>query len=82
MRFARAAHVAMLVALVGFGLISELRLPYYAGLAVIAVCLLYEHRLAGRGDPVSVNVASLRVNGIISVIFLVAVIMAIATKGS
>jgi 4-hydroxybenzoate polyprenyltransferase len=67
----------MLVALTVFGLISGLGWPYYAGLAVIAGCLVYEHCLAGKGDPVSLNVASLRVNGVISVVFLVSVIAGI-----
>jgi 4-hydroxybenzoate polyprenyltransferase len=74
LRFARWAHAVMWAVLVGFGLISDLRLPYYAGLAVIGAGLVYEHWLAGRGDPVSVNVASLRVNGVISVVFLVSVV--------
>ena len=73
LRFARWAHGAMWVALVGFGLISGLGWAYFAGVMIIAVCLVYEHRLARRGDPVSVNAAALRVNGVISVIFLMAV---------
>jgi len=81
LRFARWAHAAMWLALAGFGLIAGLGWPYYAGLAVIAICLVYEHRLAAKGDPVSVNVASLRVNGVISVVFLVAVVTAVATNG-
>lgn len=75
LRLARVAHAVMWLALLGFGLISGMRLPYYIGLAVVAVCLVYEHRLARKGDPVSVNVASLRVNGVISVVFLAAVIV-------
>jgi 4-hydroxybenzoate polyprenyltransferase len=74
LQFARWAHAVMVVALAGFGLISGMRLPYYAGLAVIGGCLVFEHRLARRGDPVSLNVASLRVNGVISVVFLGAVV--------
>jgi len=73
LRFARWAHGAMWAALVGFGLISGLRWAYFAGVMIIAACLVYEHRLARRGDPVSVNAAALRVNGVISVIFLMAV---------
>jgi 4-hydroxybenzoate polyprenyltransferase len=80
LRFARAAHMVMLALLLGFGLISGLNWPYFAGLGLIAVCLVYEHHLAGKGDPVSVNVASLRVNGVISVIFLVAVIVAVVCR--
>ena len=74
LRFARWAHGVMWVTLVGFGLISGLRWAYFAGLVIIAGCLVYEHRLARRGDPVSVNAAALRVNGVISVIFLMAVV--------
>ena len=33
---------------------------------------------AGKGDPVSVNIASLRVNGVISVVYFVAVVAAVA----
>jgi 4-hydroxybenzoate polyprenyltransferase len=77
LRVARVAHAVMVAALAGFGLISELRWPYYAGLAVIAGLLVFEHRLALRGDPVSVNVASLRVNGVISVVFVLGVIAGI-----
>ena len=71
---AKIAHGAMVTMLLEFGLISGMRLPYYAGVAVIAGCLVYEHRLAGKGDPVSVNASSLRVNGVISVVFLAAVL--------
>ena len=81
LRFARWAHGVMWLALVGFGLISGLRWAYWAGLVIIAVGLVYEHRLARRGDPVSVNAAALRVNGVISVVFLAAVITAVASNG-
>lgn len=74
LRFARWAHGVMWVMLVGFGLISGLRWAYFAGLVIIAAGLVYEHRLARRGDPVSVNAAALRVNGVISVVFLLAVV--------
>jgi 4-hydroxybenzoate polyprenyltransferase len=75
LRFARWAHAVMWLALAGFGLIAGLGWPYYAGLVVIAGCLVYEHRLAAQGDPVSLNAASLRLNGVISVVFWVAVVL-------
>ena len=75
LRFARWAHLVMWLTLAGFGLISDLHGAYFAGLVMIAACLIYEHRLARRGDPVSVNVAALRVNGVISLIFLAAVVV-------
>ena len=74
LRFARWAHGVMWVTLAGFGLISGLRWAYFAGLVIIAAGLVYEHQLARRGDPVSVNAAALRVNGVISVVFLLAVV--------
>jgi 4-hydroxybenzoate polyprenyltransferase len=80
LRLARLAHAVMWLTLLGFGLISGMRLPYYIGLAVVAVCLAYEHRLASKGDPVSVNAASLRVNGVISVVFLTAVIVDVVVR--
>jgi 4-hydroxybenzoate polyprenyltransferase len=73
LRVAQAAHAVMAVALLAFGLISGMRLPYYVGLAVIAICLMWQHFLARKQDPVSLNVAFFRLNAIISVVFLVAV---------
>jgi 4-hydroxybenzoate polyprenyltransferase len=73
LRVAQAAHAAMWGALLGFGLISGMRLPYYGGLALIAVCLAWQHFLARKQDPVSLNMAFFRMNAIISVVFLAAV---------
>jgi 4-hydroxybenzoate polyprenyltransferase len=73
LRLAQLAHLVMAVVLVGFGLISGLRLPYYVGLTVIVVCLVAQHRLARNRDPVSLNVAFFRMNAIISMVFLLAV---------
>ena len=81
LRFAQLAHGVMWVTLVGFGLIAGLHWAYFGGLVMIAVGLTYEHRLAQRGDPVSVNVAALRVNGVISVLFLLAVVADVASHG-
>ena len=73
LRVAQASHAVMAVTLLAFGLISGMRLPYYVGLAVIAICLMWQHLLARKQDPVSLNVAFFRMNAIISVVFLVAV---------
>jgi 4-hydroxybenzoate polyprenyltransferase len=73
LRVAQAAHAVMAITLLAFGLISGMRLPYYVGLTVIAVCLTWQHFLARKQDPVSLNVAFFRMNAIISVVFLAAV---------
>ena len=75
LRVAWASHAVMAVTLLAFGLISGMRLPYYVGLAVIAICLMWQHLLARKQDPVSLNVAFFRMNAIISVVFLVAVVL-------
>lgn len=72
---ARAAHAAMAGTLLAFGLISEMALPYYVGLALVALCLTWQHFLARKQDPVSLNVAFFRMNAIISVVFLAAVML-------
>ena len=75
LRVAQVAHGMMAVGLGGFGLISGMGLPYYAGLTVIVACLMAQHRLARKQDPVSLNVAFFRMNAIISVVFLAAVMV-------
>jgi 4-hydroxybenzoate polyprenyltransferase len=78
LRFALAAHAMMVAALLGFGLISGMRVPYYVGLVIIITCLGVEHRLAQDRDPASVNVAFFRMNALVSVVLLMAVILDVA----
>ena len=78
--FARLAHAVMGVALLGFGLISNRRVPYYVGLSIIGLCLVVQHVVARKRDPVSLNVAFFRMNAIISVVFLGAVVADVAMK--
>jgi 4-hydroxybenzoate polyprenyltransferase len=75
LQVARAAHAVMAVLLLAFGLISGLRVPYYIGLGVILVCLVRQHVLARRRDPISLNVAFFRMNAVISAVFLGAVVV-------
>ena len=74
LHFAQLAHAVMAALLLGFGLISQMGWPYYAGLIVIAVCLVNQHRLARNQDPVSVNAAFFRMNAVISVVLLAAAV--------
>ena len=74
LRFARWAHAMMAALLLGFGLISQMGWPYYAGWTAIAACLVYQHRLARNQDPVSVNAAFFRMNAVISVVLLASVV--------
>jgi 4-hydroxybenzoate polyprenyltransferase len=78
--FARLAHAAAWVLLVGFGLISGLRAPYYVGLAVVLVCLLWQHCLARRPDERSLQTAFFRMNATISVVLWLAVATDVAWR--
>lgn len=80
LRFASAAHAVMAAWLLAFGLISDLRVPYYFGLAVILVCLVGQHVLARKQDPVSLNTAFFRMNAVISAVFLVGVVVDVAWR--
>jgi 4-hydroxybenzoate polyprenyltransferase len=74
LRAAFLAHVLMWLLLAGFGLLAGFRVAYVVGLIVILVCLLLEHWLAWRRSLKWVHVAFFRLNALISVVFLVAVL--------
>lgn len=80
LRVARVAHAVMVLALLAFGLISHMWMPYYAGLSIIALCLIVQHVVARKRDPVSLNVAFFRMNAVISVVFLGAVLIDVTMK--
>jgi 4-hydroxybenzoate polyprenyltransferase len=80
LRMAQAAHGVMAVLLLAFGLISHLRVPYYFGLATILICLVAQHVLARKQDPVSLNAAFFRMNAIISAVFLLAVVADVVSR--
>lgn len=73
--FARVAHGLMAATLLGFGLISQMRMPYYIGLAVIFTCLVIEHWLARKQDVASLNAAFFRMNAAIGLVLLVSVVV-------
>ena len=56
-----------------FGFFAGLGWPYYAGLALIAVALVYEHRIAARRDVDAINQAFFHSNAIVGLIFVVAI---------
>ncbi len=80
LRVAQAGHAVMAVTLLAFGLISGMRWPYYGGLMAIVICLMWQHFLARKQDPVSLNAAFFHMNAIISAVFLVAVVVAVVLR--
>jgi 4-hydroxybenzoate polyprenyltransferase len=75
-RGARVFHVAavLLLASVGLGLGSDVF--YWLGVAAVAALLVYEHSLIRPGDLRRLDAAFFTVNGVISVVFFVFVVLA------
>jgi 4-hydroxybenzoate polyprenyltransferase len=75
------AHMLMFGFLVGFGLLSRFRLPYFAGLAIILASLVLEHWLARRRSLKWIDTAFFRLNALISVVFLAVVVTEVVFPG-
>ena len=65
-------HAIVLAFLATFGYVAGLGVFYYAGVAVVGVLLIYEHTLVSPNDLSRVNEAFFTVNGLISVLLLIA----------
>ena len=73
---ARVFHAAALVALAGVGLIGDLHPLYWIGWIIIALLLVWEHRLVRADDMSRIGVAFFNMNGVISVIYLATIVAA------
>ena len=65
----RLCHTLSVMGFAGFGILSQLGIGFWAGWAVLAGLLLYEHRLVGPGRLDKIDKAFFTVNGWISVSF-------------
>ena len=77
------AHLIMWGLLVAFGFLLRVRFDllgfaYFAGMALILVCLLLEHWLARKRSLKWIHFAFFRLNALISVIFLVATVVEVS----
>jgi 4-hydroxybenzoate polyprenyltransferase len=68
--FARAMHVVMVALLAWLAWSFHLAWPAWAGIAVVAALLAYEHSLVKPNDLTKMNAAFFTVNGYISLLFL------------
>jgi 4-hydroxybenzoate polyprenyltransferase len=71
LRIASALHAIMILLLIGLGLTMPLGPIYYSGLLVVALLLIYEHRLIRPDDLSKVNIAFFQVNIVISIGLLI-----------
>jgi 4-hydroxybenzoate polyprenyltransferase len=72
---ARLSHVATIAFLVAAGLGLSVGVLYWLGVAAVALLLLYEHSLVRPGDLRRLDAAFFTMNGVISVVFAVFVIL-------
>lgn len=73
LHLAQSLHVAVLVALITFGVTAKLGAIYYSAMILVAAALVYEHRSARRLDVAGVNRAFFQSNAFVSAVFLIAV---------
>jgi 4-hydroxybenzoate polyprenyltransferase len=66
---ARVLHVATVLLLAAAGVMLDVGLPYWIGVAALAALLAYEHSLIRPGDLRRLNAAFFTVNGIVSLTF-------------
>lgn len=77
MSVAFLSHLFMWGVLVVFGGLCRFRLTYWIGMILILALLLLEHLIARRRDPASINLAFFKLNGVLSVTFLVVTLLEI-----
>ncbi len=66
--FAKVLHGVAVLALLGFGWGAHLGAWYYAGVAIGAAVLAWEHQLVKPGDLSRLNAAFFNANGVVSVV--------------
>lgn len=77
---ARAFHALAFAAMVAVGVAAELHGVYWAGLAVVASVLVWEHRVVRADDLSRVGAAFLNANGVISVLYFGVVLAALVIQ--
>ncbi|MBQ9377310.1 MAG: UbiA family prenyltransferase [Schwartzia sp.] len=70
LRLASSAHAACIVCFVLVGLMTALSWPYYVGVLIAAMTLVYQHRIVAPYDFTSLTQAYFMRNGIVSVAML------------
>jgi 4-hydroxybenzoate polyprenyltransferase len=76
---ARALHVATVALLVWAGVELEVGVFYWLGVCAVAALLGYEHAIVSPGDLRRLNTAFFTLNGVISIVFFVFVLLDVAS---
>lgn len=70
-QIARAMHVLSILLFISLGAMMHLHWPYFIGVAIAAVTLIYQHRIAGPTDFSRVTQVYFMRNGIVSIAIFV-----------
>ncbi len=81
LRFSQLMHIATVAFLVWFGSLAGMSWLWYAGVAVVAVALGYEHSLVKPNDFSRVNRAFFTVNGFVGLALLCFAVADLASRG-
>jgi 4-hydroxybenzoate polyprenyltransferase len=73
--FAKSLHGLAVLALLAFGWGAQLGAWYYAGVALGAAVLAWEHQLVKPGDLSRLNAAFFNANGVVSVVVFVGALL-------
>lgn len=74
-RLVRPIHLLAVACYTGFGIAAGMQSAFYVGVGLVAVILVYEAWLLRRGDLTKINLAFFNLNGYVSVIFAVSVLL-------
>ena len=77
LQMAAASHIVAILLMISVGLFVGLIWPYWLGLVLMALLLIYEHSLVNPNDLSKLSIAFFNVNGYISVVVFVATFTAV-----
>lgn len=80
LKLSSISHVITVLLLVILGLFSDLGWPYWIGLVIVAVLLVWEHRMVHPNDLTNIDMAFFNINSYISVTLFLAILTAIYIK--
>ena len=69
LRLSRLLHVAMVAIISYVGVTLNMNWIYWAGVALVVACLIYEHSLVWGGRLEKVDMAFFTMNGVVSLVF-------------
>lgn len=75
LRIAKALHVVTVSALLALGLCMKLGVVFFAGVVLVGVLLAWEHSLVKPEDLSKINAAFFNVNGIVSILAFLAILI-------